>query len=123
MAIQGKYTFKGLEVDNSYVRIVNANTSIQDSMEVVEKTAAVYNSDGTLKTAAVMEDKWSVENSGYFQAFVYASKAIRDANPKGWVDSIQGSFTVDTKASAKNPIVQAYNAIKALDAYKDYTDV
>ena len=123
MAIQGKYIFKGLEVDNSYIRIANANSSVHDTMEVVEKTAAVYNSAGTLKTAAVMEDKWSIENSGYYTAFVYANKATRDASPKGYVDTIQGTFVMDTKASAKNPVIQAYGALKALDAYSDYTDV
>ena len=123
MAIQGKYTFKGLDADNSYVRIVSSNVDVQDNMEVVQKTAAVYNSDGTIKTPAVMEDQWSISKVGRYIAYVYATKAVRDANPKDYITTINGSFEMDVKASAKNPVVQAYAAIKAEDAYKDYTDV
>ena len=50
---------------------------------------------------------------GRYIAYVYATKAVRDANPKDYITTINGSFEMDVKASAKNPVVQAYAAIKA----------
>ena len=54
---------------------------------------------------------------------MYKDKAARNADPLNVLEKIQGSFTMAVNATAKNPVIQAYNAIKAKDAYKDYTDV
>ena len=69
-----------------------------------------------------METKWVKYLSGNLNAAVYKDKDARTNTPDIVIDNISGSFDVDVKASGKNPVVQAYAAIKALDAYKTYTD-
>jgi hypothetical protein len=36
---------------------------------------------------------------------------------------LSGSFVMGVGATAKNPVIQAYTAMKAEDKWKDYTDV
>ena len=56
-------------------------------------------------------------------AKVYKDKAARDAQPNDFITTINGSFAMEVKAASKNALNQAYLAIKAMDDYKDYTDV
>ena len=105
MALKGKYDYKGIEVADAYV-----------------KTAAVFNSDGTIKTPEVQDTRWVQNTVGNWHANVYKDKAARDANPNSHICSISGSFDMDLKDSAKNPVKQAYVAAKAMDLYKDMAD-
>ena len=123
MAIQGKYNFKGIEINASYLKIHSVNYNTSSNINNVLKTAAVYNSDGSIKTAEVWEDKWEKVSSANYNAKVYKDKATRDANPNEVIETINNSFTMDVSSSAKNPLKQAYEALKAADDYKDYTDV
>ena len=122
MALKGKYDYKGIEVANAYVKISNVNWSCNSNSENYVKTAAVYNSDGTVKTPEVRDNKWVQTNIGNWHANVYKDKAARDANPNDHICSISGSFDVDLKDTAKNPVKQAYVAAKAMDLYKDMAD-
>ena len=122
MALKGKYDYKGIEVANAYVKISNVNWSCNSNSENYVKTAAVYNSDGTVKTPEVRADKWVQTNIGNWHANVYKDKAARDANPHDHICSISGSFDVDLKDTAKNPVKQAYVAAKAMALYKDMAD-
>ena len=123
MAIKGTYNFKGIEIADSYIRVHQVNFNLQDNQKTSVKTPEVLNEDGSLKTAAVLETTWSKNNAANYTAAVYKDKATRDADPGSHITMIYGTFDYDTKNSAKNSAVQAYNAIKAMDAYKDYTDV
>ena len=123
MALQGKYDFKGIEIPEAYIKVDNISYNGHHMIETVEKSAAVYNSDGSLKTAAVMEDKWVEKNPTRYTAKVYKDKAQRDSNPNNWLTEIYGQFEISKGSSAKNPVVQAYVALKADDKYKDYADV
>ena len=122
MALEGKYTYKGIDIAKAYVMVTNVNTSNYISSETTEKTPKKYNEDGSVKSEAVMETKWVKNLSGNWNASVYKDKDARTNTPDIVIDNISGSFDVDVKASGKNPVVQAYAAIKALDAYKTYTD-
>ena len=82
---------------------------IRDSV----KTAAKYNEDGTVKSAEVTDTRWVQTTSGNWHANVYKNKAARDANPHQTIDSCGGSFEMDLKDAAKNPVKQAYVAAKA----------
>ena len=123
MAIQGKYNYKGIDVADSYILIRNINYYVNENQVTREKTAAVYNADGTLKTAAVMETVWVKTPTANYNARVYKDKATRDASPDKWITETSSSFTMSVASSGKNPAKQAYDAMKATDDYKDYTDV
>ena len=123
MALEGAYSWKGLDIAKAYVKINSVNWSCSSNQVTSEKTPAKYNEDGTIKSEAVMETKW-VENSyGNWNGNVYKDKASRDKNPNEWICQVGGSFDMDTKATAKNPVVQAYTAAKAEDTWKEYKDV
>jgi hypothetical protein len=122
MALEGKYTYKGIDIAKAYVMVTSVNTSSYINSETTEKTPKKYNEDGSVKSEAVMETKWVKNINGGWNAAVYKDKDARTNTPNVVIDTISGSFDVDVKASGKNPVVQAYAAIKALDAYKTYTD-
>ena len=122
MALEGKYTYKGIDIAKAYIMVTSVNTSNYIGSETTEKTPKKYNEDGSVKSEAVMETKWVKNLSGNWNASVYKDKDARTNTPNTVIDNISGSFDVDVKASGKNPVVQAYAAIKALDAYKTYTD-
>ena len=123
MALQGTYNFKGIEIAEAYVKIDNINWNSYHNQETTEKTPIKYNEDGTVKSEAVYETSWKENANGNWSAKVYKDKAARDANPNDAITSIGGSFTMEVKSTAKNALNQAYLAAKAMDDYKDYTDV
>ena len=123
MAIQGKYNFKGIDIDDSYIKIYRVDYHTVSNKKSVLKSAAVYNSDGSLKTAEVYEDVWEDSTSSSYAARVYKDKDGRDNSPNVVIEDVIGYFTMSVGSSAKNPLKQAYDAMKATDAYKDYTDV
>jgi hypothetical protein len=122
MALKGKYDYKGIEVTDAYVKIARVNWSCSSNSENYVKTAAVFNSDGTVKTPEVRDTRWVQTTVGSWNADVYKDKAARDANPNSHICSISGNFDMDLKDSAKNPVKQAYVAAKAMDLYKDMAD-
>mgnify|MGYP003124469668 FL=1 len=122
MALEGKYTYKGIDIAKAYVMVTSVNCSSNNNQVTIEKTPKKYNEDGSIKSEAVMETKWVKANSGNWNAAVYKDKDARTNTPNMSITNISGNFDVEVKASGKNPVVQAYAAIKALDAYKDYTD-
>jgi hypothetical protein len=123
MALQGKYNFKGIEISEGYIKVDSVNYNASHIVETTEKTAAVYNEDGSLKTAAVVEKTWTEKSPANFSGKVYKDKAERDSNPNNWLTEIWGQFEMTKNTSAKNAVTQAYAALKATDDYKDYTDV
>ena len=123
MAIKGAYDYKGIAISDAYVKINNVSWSCNSNQSTSEKTAAVYNSDGTLKTEAVMETSWVETTNGNYNASIYKDKAARDANPHNVITSIGGGVTLSNADDAENLLKQSYLALKAEDAYKAYTDV
>ena len=123
MAIKGAYNYKGIAISDAYVKISGVSWDCNSNQVTSEKTAAVYNSDGSVKTDAVMETKWVETTHGRYNARVYKDKAARDADPNNIITSIDGSVTLSNADDAKNLLKQAYLAIKGEDAYKAYTDV
>ena len=122
MALKGAYNYRGIALSDAYVKINQVNYSCSSNEVTTEKTPAKYNEDGTIKTAAVMETKWVEATNGSYSANVYKDKAARDADPNNSITNIGGSVTMSVAASGKNPLNQAYLAMKAEDAYTDYTD-
>ena len=122
MALKGSYDYKGITVSDAYVKITSVNWSCNSNSENYVKTAAVYNSDGTVKTPQVDDTRWVQTTVGNWHANVYKDTAARDANPHNQICGVSGSFNMDLKDSAKNPVKQAYVAAKAMDLYKDMAD-
>ena len=122
MALQGKLTWKGVEIDEAYIVIQNVNASSNYKSTQVVKTEAEYNEDGTVKTEAVYEEKIDKVLSGSYVAHVYKDKANKDSNPNVVLDSIYGEYIPKHTASAKNDVAQAYVALKAVDAYNNLAD-
>ena len=122
MALKGSYDYKGITVSDAYVKITSVNWSCNSNSENYVKTAAVFNSDGTVKTPQVDDTRWVQTTVGNWHANVYKDKAARDANPNNQICSVSGSFDMDLKDSAKNPVKQAYVAAKTVDTYKDMAD-
>ena len=123
MALEGAYSYKGIDIAKAYVKVTSVNWSCNSNTVTSEKTPAKYNEDGTIKSKAVMETKWVQNTNGSWNGVVYKDKATRDSNPNEWICNVNGSVDMDVKASAKNPVVQAYTAMKADDSWKDYKDV
>jgi len=123
MALQGTYNFKGIEIAEAYVKIDNINWNSYHNQETTEKTPIKYNEDGTVKSEAVYETSWVKGSNGSWAAKVYKDKAARDANPNNYITTVSGRFDMATNSTAKNALNQAYLAAKAMDDYKDYTDV
>ena len=108
MAIQGNYSFKGFEVPNAYIAVNSVN------FEVAHESIVNTEEDSIV---------WQKGLAAIYTADVYKDQAARTANPLDVLEKIQGNFTMAVNATAKNPVIQAYNALKAKDAYSDYTDV
>jgi len=125
MALKGSYNYKGITLSDAYVKITNVNYSVSEGIKSQLKTAAVYNSDGSLKSEAVYEDVVDVVNHAHWTASIWKDKAVRDTLGKynESLTTVSGSFEMAVGSSAKNPVVQAYAAMKAKDAWKDYTDI
>mgnify|MGYP003114245617 CR=1 FL=1 len=123
MALQGKFTWKGVDIDDAYIVISSVNAACNYETVPNVKTEAEYNEDGTVKTEAVIEYVQNKVLVGSYVAYVYKDKATKDANPNSIiVDSIYGDYVPKHTASAKNDVAQAYVALKATDACKDLAD-
>jgi len=123
MGLKGAYNFKGIELSDAYLQIISINCNYYSIPSQNLKSAAVYNSDGSLKTEAVYETIWAKSANSNFNVRVFKDKANRDANPDSQLTEFAFNFTESVADSAKNHVKQAYVALKADDKYKNYTDV
>ena len=123
MALQGKYTWKGIDLDEAYIVVKDVNASSNYTTITKLKTEAEYNDDGTIKTEAVYETEIKKVLAGNFTVNVYKDKLSKDADPSGSVIiSLYEHYTPKHNVSAKNDFVQAYEALKTIDAFKDLDD-
>jgi hypothetical protein len=124
MALKGSYVYKGITLSDAYVKVTSVGYSTNEYTKNQLKTAAVYNSDGTIKTEAVYEDAVVKQTQGNYTVKIWKDKAHRDTAGKydDYFASDSGNFIMGVGATAKNPVIQAYTAMKAEDKWKDYTD-
>lgn len=123
MAIQGSHIFKGITLSDAYLQVTSFDYTLHSQKETSIKTPAVLEADGKVKTEAVYETKWVKKPNSQCLVRVFKDKAARDADANGHITDFIFSFELKTTASAKNPIKQAYEALKVVEDYKDYTDV
>ena len=107
MALTGKLTFKGLDIDNAYLKVMQIHHRAVDTSNEAE--------NGTVT--------WSKANHADYSARIYATADAYAANPDEAVYTISGTFTPSVANGANlNIVKQTYEHLKTLDTYKDLTD-
>ena len=108
MALTGKLTYKGLDIDNAHLKVMQIHHRAVDTSTEAE--------DGTIS--------WSTANHADYSARVYKDADAYAANPDSAVYTITGTFTPSVANTANlNIVKQTYEHLKTLDAYKSLTDV
>ena len=107
MALTGKLVYKGLDIDNAHLRVMNTYHRVVDTNTTAE--------DGTVT--------WTKANHADYSARVYKDAAAYAASPDAAVYTITGTFTPSVANGANlNIVKQTYVHIKTLADYKDLTD-
>ena len=105
MALKGTMTYKGIDVAETHAVIIRAN---QDSYYSINQE-----DNGVTKTL-----------NAYALVRFYKDEATYNASAYNNYDQKEIQFTPSVANGANlNIIKQAYTAMKAMDAYKDMTDV
>ncbi len=124
MALQGLQNFKGIELSNAYLRIVNFNYFVDHSLETSIKTPAVMEEDGiTIKTEAVYESNWVNIPKSECLVKVFKDKEARDSDPSSSLYEFIFKLDLSISEESKNPIKQSYLAIKSDERFEDFIDV
>ena len=105
MALKGTITYKGIAVADTHAVIIRANHDCNYSINQEDNSVVK-----TLNAYALVR--------------FYKDKATYDADVHNNYDQVEISFTPSVANGVNlNIIKQAYTAMKAMDAYKDMTDV
>ena len=123
MALKGSYNYKGIDLSDAYVKITGVTWSTKYVKENYIKKEAVLDNNGSIIEPEVMGIRWVDVTTGSWTAAIHKDKDARDSNPGNSFCTVFGNFDMDLKATAKNPVKQAYVYLKSTEAYKDYTDV
>ena len=104
MALKGTITYKGIAVANTHAVVIRANHDNNYSVDVDGKTVKTLSAYASIK--------------------FYKDKATYEADYMNYYDQKEIQFTPSIGNGVNlNIIKQAYVAMKAMDAYKDMTDV
>ena len=107
MALTGKLTYKGLDIDNAHLKVMTINHRAVDTSTEAE--------DGTVT--------WSKANHADYSARVYKDASSYAADPDAAVYTISGTFTPSVANSVNLNIVrQTYEHLKTLADYDELTD-
>ena len=107
MALTGKLVYKGLDIDNAHLKVMQVHHRAVDTSTEAE--------DGTVT--------WSKANHADYSARVYKDAAAYAADPDSAVYTISGTFTPSVANSANLNIVrQTYEHLKTLADYDELTD-
>lgn len=108
MALTGKLVYKGLDIDDAYLKVMQIHHRAVDNSTEAE--------DGTVT--------WSKTNHADYSARVYKDAATYAANPDSAVYTISGTFTPSVANTANlNIVKQTYTHLKTLSEYDSLTDV
>ena len=107
MALTGKLTYKGLDIDNAYLKVMQIHHRAVDTSTEAE--------DGTVT--------WSKSNHAEYSARVYKDAAAYGANPDQAIYTVTGTFTPSVANGANlNIVKQTYEYLKTLADYDELTD-
>lgn len=108
MALTGKLVYKGLDIDDAYLKVMQIHHRAVDSSTEAE--------DGTVT--------WSKANHADYSARVYKDAAAYAANPDSAIYTISGTFAPSVANTANlNIVKQTYTHLKTLSEYDSLTDV
>ena len=122
MGLKGSYNFKGIVIGDAYLQVDNVRCHVESYPVHSLVTAAVLNDDHTVQTPAVYATTYTKHVVTSSKIRVFKDKAARDATPITEIDTFDINFEMNLADSGKNCIKQAYLALKAMEAYTDYTD-
>ena len=108
MALQGKFVWKGLEIEEAYICVNDVSCICSYSEKSEVKTPEVLNEDGTVKTEAVIEKSIIKTLNGTYTARVYKDKAAKEAQPDSFISIVHGNYTPKHTTTSKNNVAQAY---------------
>ena len=124
MALQGLQNFKGIELSNAYLRIINFNYFVDNHLETSIKTPAIMEEDGfTIKTEAVYESNWIKKPKSECLVKVFKDKAARDSDPNSSLYEFIFKLDLSISEESENPIKQSYVAIKSDERFENFIDV
>tara|TARA_R110002012_G_scaffold223750_1_gene395716 strand:+ start:1202 stop:1528 length:327 start_codon:yes stop_codon:yes gene_type:complete len=107
MALTGKLVYKGLDIDNAHLKVMQVYHRAVDSSTEAE--------DGTVT--------WTKANHADYSARVYKDADAYAANPDAAVYTISGTFTPSVANTANlNIVKQTYVHLKTLADYDELTD-
>ena len=107
MALTGKLTYKGLDIDNAYLKVMQIHHRAVDTSTEAE--------DGTVT--------WTKANHAEYSARVYKDATAYGANPDAAIYTITGTFTPSVANGANlNIVKQTYEHLKTLADYDELTD-
>jgi hypothetical protein len=108
MALTGKLVYKGLDINNAHLKVMQINHRAVDTSTTAE--------DGKVT--------WSKTNYADYSARVYKDAAAYAANPDAAIYTISGTFTPSVANGANlNIVKQTYVHLKTLADYDELTDV
>ena len=108
MALTGKLVYKGLDINDAYLKVMQIHHRAVDTSTTAE--------DGTVT--------WSKANHADYSARVYKDAAAYAANPDSAVYTISGTFTPSVANTANlNIVKQTYVHLKTLSEYSSMTDI
>ena len=107
MALTGKLTYKGLDIDNAHLKVMQIHHRAVDTSNEAE--------DGTVT--------WSKANHADYSARVYKDATAYGSDPDNAVYTITGTFTPSVANGANlNIVKQTYEHLKTLADYDELTD-
>ena len=107
MALTGKLVYKGLDIDNAHLKVMQIHHRAVDTSAEAE--------DGTVT--------WSKTNHADYSARVYKDATAYAADPDAAVYTISGTFTPSVANTANlNIVKQTYEHLKTLADYDELTD-
>ena len=106
MALTGKLVYKGLDIENAHLKVMQVHHRAVDTSTEAE--------DGTVT--------WSKTLYADYSARIYKDATAYAANPDLGVYSVDGTFTPSTTDDAKDIVEQTYTHLKTLSDYSGLAD-
>jgi len=107
MALTGKLIYKGLDIDNAHLKVMEIQHRAVDS--------STTDDDGKVT--------WTKANYAEYSARVYKDAAAYASNPDQAIYTVTGTFTPSVANTANlNIVKQTYEYIKTLADYDELTD-
>ena len=123
MALQGIYNFKGIELNDAYLKVQNVACSKNSIIRENLVSEAEYGENGEVTKEAQWEKQEEYTYDGNARVLVYKDKQTREKSFRESVTNFNLPFVIKVDEDSKNAFAQAYEALKSVEEYKDHTNV